>query len=107
MDNNSCKEVIFTSGENFSSFSELKDDRCFTEDEFRATVYQAPSILRQLLNASRRSSLMESLSILKLNTVEPVYYGHLGTNQRCLDYQGVLIFQVSLYDKAPFGTIAT
>ena len=39
-------------------------------------------------------------------TVEPVYYGHLGTNQRCPDYQGVLIFQVSLYDKAPFGTIA-
>ena len=39
-------------------------------------------------------------------TVEPVYYGHLGTNQRCPDYQGVLIFQISLYDKAPFGTIA-
>ena len=39
-------------------------------------------------------------------TVEPVYYGHLGTNQRCPDYQGVLIIQVSLYDKAPFGTIA-
>ena len=39
-------------------------------------------------------------------TVEPVYYGHLGTNQRCPDYQGVLIFQVSLYDKVPFGTIA-
>ena len=32
------------------------------------------------------------------NTVEPVYYGHLGTNQRCPDYQGLLIFQVSLYD---------
>ena len=31
---------------------------------------------------------------------------HLGTNQRYPDYQGVLIFQVSLYDKAPFGTIA-
>ena len=28
-----------------------------------------------------------------------------GTNQKCPDYQGVLIFQVSLYDKAPFGTI--
>ena len=42
----------------------------------------------------------------KESTVEPVYYGHLGTNQRCPDYQGVLIFQVSLYDKAPFGTIA-
>ena len=39
-------------------------------------------------------------------TVEPVYYGHLGTNQRCPDYQGVLIFQVNLYDKAPFGIIA-
>ena len=39
-------------------------------------------------------------------TVEPVYYGHLGTNQRCPDYQGVLIFQVSLYDKPLFGTIA-
>ena len=23
--------------------------------------------------------------------VEPVYYGHLGTNQKCLDNQGVLI----------------
>ena len=39
-------------------------------------------------------------------TVEPVYYGHLGTNQRCPDYQGILIFQASLYDKAPFGIIA-
>ena len=25
--------------------------------------------------------------------------------QMCPDYQGVLIIQVSLYDKAPFGTI--
>ena len=48
-----------------------------------------------ILNNSRNS-----------DTVEPVYYGHLGTNQRCPDNQGVLIFQVSLYDKAPFGTIA-
>ena len=38
-------------------------------------------------------------------TVEPVYYGHLGTNEKYPDYQGVLIIQVSLYDKAPFGTI--
>ena len=38
-------------------------------------------------------------------TVKPVYYGHLGTNEKCSDYQGVLIFQVNLYDKAPFGTI--
>ena len=39
------------------------------------------------------------------DTVEPEYYGHLKTNQKCPDYQGGLIFQVSLYDKAPFGTI--
>ena len=37
--------------------------------------------------------------------MEPVYYGHLGTNKKCPDYQGVLIFQVNLYAKAPFGTI--
>ena len=37
--------------------------------------------------------------------MEPVYYGHLRTNQKCPGYQGVLIFQVSLYEKAPFGTI--
>ena len=37
-------------------------------------------------------------------TVELVYYGHLETRP---DYQGVLIFQVSLYDKAPFGIIAS
>ena len=36
--------------------------------------------------------------------VEPVYYGHLGT-KKCPDYQGVLIFQISLYGKATFGTI--
>ena len=40
-----------------------------------------------------------------LSTVEPVYYGHLGTNKKCPDYQGVLIFQVNLYDKAPLGTV--
>ena len=29
----------------------------------------------------------------------------LGTNHKCADYQSVLIFHVSLYDKAPFGII--
>ena len=37
--------------------------------------------------------------------MEPVYYGHLGTNKKCPDYQGVLIFQVSLHDKVSFGII--
>ena len=38
--------------------------------------------------------------------MEPVYYyGHLGINQKCPDYQGVLIIRVSLYDKATFGII--
>ena len=35
-----------------------------------------------------------------------VYYGHCGTNKECPDYQFVMIFQVSLYDKACIiGTI--
>ena len=37
-------------------------------------------------------------------TVEPVHSVYLGTNQQCPDYQGVLIFQVSLYTKLSFGT---
>ena len=37
--------------------------------------------------------------------MKPVYYGHLGTTHKHPVYQGVLIFQVSLYDKAPFGAI--
>ena len=32
-------------------------------------------------------------------------YGHLGTAQNHPDYQGILIFQVSLYAKAPYGAI--
>ena len=40
------------------------------------------------------------------STVEPVYYGNLGTSQRCPDYQGVLIFQVNLHDNVSFGTTA-
>ena len=39
-----------------------------------------------------------------LNYQKALYYGHLGTNQKYPDYQGVLIFQVILYDKVPFGT---
>ena len=39
-------------------------------------------------------------------TVEPVYYGHLGTSQKCPDYQGVLIFQVSLHDNVSLGNTA-
>ena len=41
-----------------------------------------------------------------MSTVEPVYYGHLGVSQKCPDYQGVLIFQVSLHDNVSFGTTA-
>jgi len=38
-------------------------------------------------------------------TVKPVYSGHLGTSLKCPDYQGVLIFQVSLHGNGYFGTI--
>ena len=33
-------------------------------------------------------------------TVEPVYYGHLETSQKCPDYQGA---QVNLHDNVSFG----
>ena len=46
------------------------------------------------------------LNFPKVYTVEPVYYGHLGTSQKCPDYQGALIFQVSLHDNVSFGTTA-
>ena len=36
---------------------------------------------------------------MKGDTVKPVCKGHLGTSQKCPDYQGVLIFQVSLHTK--------
>jgi len=36
-----------------------------------------------------------------VSMVKPVYSGHLGTNVKCPDYQGVLIFQVSLHVKPP------
>ena len=35
-------------------------------------------------------------------TEEPMYYGHLGTNCKCFDYQGVLIFQVTSYSIQPY-----
>ena len=36
-------------------------------------------------------------------TVDPVYYVNLGTGKKCPGYQGVLIFQVVLYEKVQFG----
>ena len=38
--------------------------------------------------------------------MKPVYYGRHGTDKKCPDYQGVLIYQVILYDKVQFGTSA-
>ena len=38
-------------------------------------------------------------------TVEPMYYGCIGTIHRCCDYQGVLIIEFSLHAKALFVTI--
>ena len=58
-----------------------------------------------LLKYSNRYSSTQNTS-LHWSTVEPVYYGHLGTSQKCPDYQGVLIFQVSLHDNVSFGTTA-
>ena len=49
------------------------------------------------------SGIMLVVMFQKNCTVEPMYYGHLGTNKKCPNYQGVLIFQVNLHIKAPFG----
>jgi len=37
--------------------------------------------------------------------VKPVHSGHLGTSLKCSDYQGVLIFQVSLHVNGYYGAI--
>ena len=44
--------------------------------------------------------------IILVFTMEPVYYGHLGTTKTCPDYQDVLISQVILYVKVQFETSA-
>ena len=49
-------------------------------------------------------TIMSDYSEKLCNTLECVYYGHLGTSKKCPDYQGVLIFQVISYEKVPFGT---
>ena len=62
------------------------------------------------MNWKRKYAMSQNLYIsngqLVGYTVELVYYGHLGTSQQCPDYQGVLIFQVSLHDNVLFGTTA-
>lgn len=43
--------------------------------------------------------------IVETCAVISVYNGHLEAIHKHHDYQGVLIIQVNLYAKAPFGTI--
>ena len=43
------------------------------------------------------SAKIEEFCCSTMVIVEPVYYGHLGTNKMCPDYQGGLIFQVILH----------
>ena len=42
--------------------------------------------------------MTDIINLVLIVTVEPVYYGHLETNQTYPNYQGVLIFQVILYN---------
>ena len=37
----------------------------------------------------------------KIPTVEPVYYGHLGTSQKCPDYQGAWSVYMIMYHLGP------
>ena len=50
------------------------------------------------------SFLLPQYEVFYHDTVEPVYYGYLGTSQKCPDYQGVLIFSVSLHNNVSFGS---
>ena len=59
-----------------------------------------------MLNLILNTCVILELLLSRGTTVEPVYYGHLGTSQKCPDYQGVLIFQVSLHDNVSFRTTA-
>ena len=70
----------------------------FRDTDDPMNIYGNSGKLRDILSAT--------LTIQQTYTVEPVYYGHLGTSQKCPDYQGVLIFQVSLHDNVSFGTTA-
>ena len=51
------------------------------------------------LNSASTLTVLLSYSTY-LPSVEPVYYGHLGTSKKCPDYQDVLICQVILNEKA-------
>ena len=49
-------------------------------------------------NSNYKIQLLEQYLYYKY-AITSSYYGHLGTDKKCPDYQGVLIFQVILYDK--------
>ena len=67
-------------------------------------IYSYVMSLITILNQGNHSKSLPKMLSGILPTVELVYYGHLGT-KKCPDYQGVLIFQIALYDRTPFGTI--
>ena len=61
--------------------------------------HHSPRVRRYMQSVIKHN---ETTYIATVATVELVYYGHLGTNKNCPNYQDV---QVSLYDNASFGTI--
>ena len=85
---------------------------CIVHYRYHDNTINIDIIVSSLLSHS--SSMYAAVYVLYVDTVlhtyvgtvEPVYYGHLGTSQKCPDYQGVLIFQVSLHNNVSFGTTA-
>ena len=86
-------ECIFTTGEVVTTLpTQVSQDRS--------------AVTCTLTTSSLPISLFTNNGMDCLHTVEPVYYVHLGSNKKCPDFQGVLIFQVILYEEVPFGTSA-
>ena len=56
-----------------------------------------------LTTSSLPISLFTNNGMDCLHTVEPVYYGHLGTNKKCPDFQGVLISRSFYMKKCHLG----
>ena len=69
------------------------------------TALKDYSPCRQSLYCQRLSKSMHAgrKPVISLYSLQ---WNHLGTSQKCPDYQGVLIFQVSLHNNVSFGTTA-
>ena len=78
---------------NSYNFTGLPDDTLFDI----TIIGSSPLVNTDPVSTSVRTMIFKSTYACAYTiTAEPVYYGHLRTNRKCPDCQGVLIFQVSI-----------